>query len=454
MWRLLSRLYAEFFGPDAPPPPEDGFLHRNISNFIEQQLLTDESWTPEEDDSPDTPLNVRANLILRRLIECGWLREERIGVRAFIQMRPDVQQFLAMLVDFAERGPEYIGGRAQVIYSTLRDVEKDPEQHAPGFAHAAREARQIVASLAATGHRVQDVMERLSLEHTPAEFVRSFFQRYISEIYIADYQDLRTAQHPLRNRLEILRIVQELRFDPERREAILAGYCKHMRLPTREAALAAFERDVQKFNALERVELYLEKLDATVGRINRRVVGYLNYTLRNQGKIEQLIDRAIERVVAAAQTEGGVPTTFASGWLFSPDRLREPQREKAPLPRRPIEKRVVSARTMALHRLHRAIRAHRDVSPQKLIAYLERHGVSHHPVSSDDLTVESIHDLCALLTLGRAALRATCLPLRAQRADALLAGLRKYSLQIVEPRALTANDFARVPRFHVTQRSA
>lgn len=90
-WGLLEVLYARFFGPDAMPPREDGFLQRDLTIEIERYLMHSNSWE-EEDDKENvqqgTSLNVRANNIVERLVESGWIRAEPKGVRIFMSMHP------------------------------------------------------------------------------------------------------------------------------------------------------------------------------------------------------------------------------------------------------------------------------------------------------------------------------------------------------------------------------
>jgi hypothetical protein len=56
-WALLCHLHRRRFGPDAPLPPNYGFLQREITQEIEDHLKYADEWQPESGDQPDTPLN-------------------------------------------------------------------------------------------------------------------------------------------------------------------------------------------------------------------------------------------------------------------------------------------------------------------------------------------------------------------------------------------------------------
>ncbi|MBP6535748.1 MAG: hypothetical protein KA211_03295, partial [Xylophilus sp.] len=80
-WSLLCALHAKRFGPEAPLPPSRGFLMREITADIAEELHY-QDWAPEGDDvTPATPLAIRANMIFNRLREAGWIRVDRVGVR-------------------------------------------------------------------------------------------------------------------------------------------------------------------------------------------------------------------------------------------------------------------------------------------------------------------------------------------------------------------------------------
>ena len=66
----------------------------------------------------------------------GWLRADRIGIKNFVSMPTTVQNFLELLRQFAEEGPQIIGGKVQLIYNQLEQVLADPAKQAGGFHEA------------------------------------------------------------------------------------------------------------------------------------------------------------------------------------------------------------------------------------------------------------------------------------------------------------------------------
>ena len=139
-WDLLVRLSDRYFGPDAVPPYPDGYLHDQIVKEIERFLL-DAGWEHEGDDPvPEvaTPLSIQANQLLARLVETGWLTEERVGLRRFVSMRPVVARFFDTIQQFVTEGPQLFGGNVLLVYNQLKSVSHDPRGQAGGFVSAAQ----------------------------------------------------------------------------------------------------------------------------------------------------------------------------------------------------------------------------------------------------------------------------------------------------------------------------
>lgn len=446
-WTLLVRLYERFFGPDALPPHDEGFLRRDVTMEVERFLLECQDWHDEEGTSADDRLPVnQANLLLHRLINTGWLREERIGVRGFITMHPTVTRFLETLHQFAVDGPQLIGGKVQMIYNQLKEVLRHPESQAQGFQTAAQETVRLINTLNATAVRVRDVLSSLGQDHATEVFVRRFFSDYVSSLYVKDYRQLRTENHPLRHRWDILRIVADLRDDPSTREALIKGYGA-LRAQN-EDPNDLFEADVARFMRFNDVERYLDRLDSSVNEATRRSVAFLTYRLKTSDRLELLVDQAIHAVLAADAR--GLPIEgqlFPPGPVFSEDRLRAPTvRKKAP-PKVVIRKREMTPRERALFMLRRAMIRHRDVTPQTLERYLSSYLENNLSVSSDALSIASVEEACAYLALSRLALVRDVARGRRVIPHPLLR-LTNLHVEFV-PGERTMNDYLDGPRFIV-----
>ena len=452
IWELLVRLHDVFFGPDASLPPEDGFPHRTITAEIERHLLETPQWAEDAEVRPDASPQERANQFLDRLINSGWLRVERIGVRKFIVMPPVVQKVLELLQQFAEEGAPLVGGKVQVIYNNLLALEADPEGQSQSLPETAKQARALVASLAGIGVRVREVMERLAAEETAGRFVTSFFRDYITELYIRDYQDMRTHNHPLRHRHDIVRIAYRFRDEPAMRRTLLDAYGRMYGSRQGMAAHELFERDIQRLLKFQEVQQYLDRVDESVVRATRQALSYLRYKLRSYDRIEVVIANTIAVLTSPERSaEAEVPTPFAPGLLFSDDRLRPPARSVEEI-RPPMMRRMtLTPEQRARAELWRAMTRARQVTRLQVRSYALQHLPTGVRVPADQLQVREVADLVMFMAFSRAAFLSANLSPGALRHVPLMTTLHGLVFRMV-PGEVTETEYVRVPRFTVERK--
>lgn len=395
-WALLCHLYAMRFGPDAPLPPSQGFATRDIILDIEEQLVIHDAWEAEEDTTPETPLNIRANAIFNRLQDCGWLRLDRYGVEKRVSMTPAVSQFLGQLINFAETGPVFVAGKVRSIKANLEMVINGSGE-GDSLSEAADQARHLLEHIRNTGTNIRDLMSALSETEGTAEFVRSFFSDYVERKFIGDYQELRTREHPLSQRPQIIRWAEELLATPQSREHLISWYETKRYQGDRSRAERMFERDVQKLLDMSKIDDYLERLDDEIRRANRKALAHLDYRLRSLRPLDGVIDAAITRITGTTAEEIDVP--FADGELISPMRLAEPRRATPREAASSLREAKPTAEDLALLRLKALARDARMVTTPKLVAFVSRQLAGKEVVASEDLVIESIADIRAYQTL-------------------------------------------------------
>lgn len=449
-WDLLLRLYDQFFGPDAPPPPDEGYLARTVILDIERFVST-RVWVDVDDESPaqDNPSG-RAHQVLRALLEAGWLQEERIGVRTFLVMHPTVQKFLELLKQFAEEGPQFIGGKVQLIYNQLRAVRANPAEQAAGFHESAKAARALISMLTATNMRVREAMDLLSTHESTADFIRAFFSDYIANLYIRDYHELRTENHPLSYRWEILQIVYDLRDDAAVREALVRWYQGAFKAESREHAEGLFEKDVTRFLLFARIEEHLDRLDASVSRTTRRALSYIHYKIRTRDRLDRLLEQAFTALENANEVGVLLEWPLAAGPLLCDDRLREPKVPPPPLKRSPVRTPRMTPLMRALSALRKIVAKNREVSAAELIAYIEANVPPACGRDSGELPVKDIKDLCIFATLGRLALASAVTPATRHANLPLLNALSKRNIVLSLIRGqLAENEYVIAPKFRI-----
>jgi len=287
-WSLLCVLHTKRFGPDAPLPPSAGFLMREITADIAEELQY-QDWDPDgEDVTLATPLAIRAVMVFNRLRDAGWIRVDRVGVREMVTMAPAVSNFMSRLVEFAHTGPEFVSGKIRSIEANLK-LLLDENTDGASLQEAARQARALLEHVRIAGTNVRDLMMEIGCIDATGEFVRRFFDDYVERMFIGDYKELRTREHPLARRHEILRLVIHVQQTQSLRARLIQWYFEKQAGRDSSRAEAMFERDIQKVEDLRRIDEYLDRLDDEIRRANKLALAYLDYRLRASRPLDALI---------------------------------------------------------------------------------------------------------------------------------------------------------------------
>jgi hypothetical protein len=395
-WSLLCELHKRRFGPDAPLPPSYGYLLRDIHKVIEEHITYGFQWIDEGEDSSETPLNIRAIGLFNHLLDCGWFKTERYGMEKTVTMRPAVSQFLFLLIKFAETGPIFLSGKIRSIDANLRLIVNG-EASGDVLQEAAEQARNLLEHIRNTGTNVRDLMASMGAEISTSQYVRKFFTDYVEQVFIGDYRELRTSEHPLSRRPQILRTVEHLSSSESDRSRLIAWYEQRPAAGNRTKAEWLFERDLQRLNELQKIDEYLERLDDEIRRANKRALAFLDYRLRSIRPVDHLIRHSIERLLRCEGTvEAGI---FPPNALMSGDRLAEPRCiGERPQPT-PLRRVVVSDQERARSRLMQRAREARTVTPPKLASFVSAHLDGQRQIQTKDLTLQSVQDVCVYQTL-------------------------------------------------------
>jgi hypothetical protein len=396
-WKLFCQLYDRRFGPHAPLPPPNGFPRAEIIADFDRDLAIEDEGLEEP---PETPRNIRAVQIFHTFADAGWFRVDRVGVREVVSIRPAVGQFMDRLVDFAERGPVFLSGKVRSIEANLQTVMSG-QGSGDTLEETAAQARQLMEFVRNTGTTVRDIMELVSNEENIRGYVRRFFTDFIEQVFIADYRDLRTREHPLTRRPQILRMVEELRASREHDQRLLSWYEANRTKGDRERAMYLLERDLARIDDIRRIDEYLERLDDEINRANRRAIAYLDYRLRSLRPIDSMVRRAMDNVLSQPKAAAAAP--FAAGALLGPNSLAQPRAVTTRATAVPLRKVSVSIEQTARTMLRERAREARIVTPEKMTAYLDARMGSRDQADWSTFTVANIHDFRALQVLMSAA---------------------------------------------------
>lgn len=414
-WSLLCRLHERRFGPDAPLPPSRGFPTRTITQDIIDALELQEAWDNEDSCVPETPVEIRAAAIFNRLLECGWFRIDQPRFEKKVTMQPVVSQFLTMLVNFAETGPVFLSGKIRSIDVNLRTVI---EGNATGdsLAEAAEQARNLLEHVRNTGTNIRDLMETLHQGVTTAQYVQRFFKDYIENVFIGDYRELRTREHPLSKRGQILAMIDDIRDSEDHRKRLISWYEAKRSPGDPKKAERLFEKDISRLAELQRIDEYLDRLDDEIRRANKRANAFLDYRLRSLMPADHMVKLAIESLLTCGEPTMADP--FPPNEMISEDRLAEPRKAVERAAPSSLRKIVVSDEQLAKSRVMLRARANRTVTPLGLSTYAKSQLNGKDMVGNEDLKINSVSDVRMYQTLSTLSLQMSAKS-RKMRMDAL-----------------------------------
>jgi hypothetical protein len=245
-------------------------------------------------------------------------------------------------------------------------------------------------------------MEALDPNQPTATYVRAFFDEYVERVFIGDYRELRTRDHPLSRRQAVIDAAEKLANDQGRRIALVDWYAQKLCVGNREQAATRVDRDLRRILELSLIEDYLERLDDELRRANRRALAVLDYKIRAARPMDDLIRSAIANV--SRMDEDAAPAVFAPDALMSGGRLYSWPAIVERKPPAPLRKKEFSPREAAFGRIMQAAIARRAVTAPKLAAYVDRALDGKNEIDSRALPIESVEDLCLFHTLHTVAL--------------------------------------------------
>jgi len=275
-------------------------------------------------------------------------------------------------------------------------------------------------------------MEALSAEVTTAQYVQRFFSEYIERVFIGDYRELRTREHPLSRRSQILRSVEELRSTEAHRERLVTWYQGKRCGGDRRKAEQLFEKDIFRLEDLKRIDEYLDRLDDEIRRANRRALAFLDYRLRSLRPIDLMVKHAIEAALAGKLPELGDP--FPPGELISGERLAEPRKLTERTAPSSLRRNVPSEEERARSKVMLRLRENLSITPPKLAQFVIEKLGEKTQIISQMFTLKTIEDVRAYQTLARIGLEMSSDSRRLQLSALTMAkGFRVRLMPDLEP---------------------
>lgn len=290
---ILLKIYSLFYGHDAINQPTREDVKNIISSVLEQKEITE--WEDElkgseieKADFDFDEIRYRSHLVYRRLIECGWLEEERDdSFRDIVSMPFYAASLLGVLRDaFFGRKVSYAGYVGNVFLQ-LQHLKNNPEE-ASFLKEARRNAEELLKKLQELYNSVKTFVRQARGKNNIAGVLNHFFHNYIEQFFSSSYGKVKTVDNPFKYRHKIYNMLIELRKDREflKKVATSGGI-----------SLTEVAEDIDAIDAVfARLDSQIALIDAKKEQYERIVREQIRYLEREHGDIKVSIAHILKAI--------------------------------------------------------------------------------------------------------------------------------------------------------------
>ena len=394
---VLLDLSQQFFDEDLVDPfvPKD-LIRSSIEDTVVR--LGVRRWEPEEGDDEaegqEMPRSTAeyTNRIYRRLVATGWLEEEQRIYRTFVLLSPAISYLLRTLVSINELEKRSYGGAVLNVLSSLEAAVKDPAGRGITLQEAAQTAADFSAHLTDMMLGLRELKISLAATNNPQEIVRSFFDRFVAHILVSDYKTLKTKNNPFRFRRQILSMLRDLQFDPLKLEQLSKHYQEQFEVNYADAEGMVHQHINRIIRIFDSVDQRLATIDDFRYRLEKRVADTVRYMDKTTPGMSARLSRVISDVSKLDSRSIPHIDTLDSVAFIAPGSVRAPVRRRVETKPRVIRQQEIDPRVLELRQLFKEYKARREVKPEKIELYVERHLLGKDKIGAQDFTIECIED--------------------------------------------------------------
>ncbi|NVK41762.1 MAG: hypothetical protein HWE39_11020 [Oceanospirillaceae bacterium] len=394
---VMLALADLFFDEDLIDP----FIPKDlVRSTIEEAVvrLGVRSWEPEDGDDNeeggDAPRSAAeyANRIYRRLVQTGWLEEEQRIYRTFVLLSPSISHLLRSLVSIAKLEKRSYGGAVLNVLSSLEAAIKDPAGRGITLSEAAQTAADFSAHLTDMLLGLRELKLSLAETNHAQEIVRRFFDRFVENILVSDYKTLKTKNNPFRFRRQILALLRELQFDLVRLERLSEHYQMQFEVGEEEAEAMVHQHINRIIRIFDSVDQRLATIDDFRYRLEKRVADTVRYMDKTTPGMAARLSRVIGEIARLPEDRIPRVDTLEEVGFISPSSVRSPIRRRIEAKPRVIQQQIIDPRVLELRALFKEYKERREVTPDRIGAYLERNLGDRAELEAQGFQIETIED--------------------------------------------------------------
>lgn len=294
-----------------------------------------------------------ARQIYSKLLGAGWIEEEEYGLKTTVDMPMGPLLVIQRLASLNKDVSQRFGGLVVQIRLGLEAVQKlTPEstdrekQGLPLALRAARDqADQFSKSLRAILSDLKRIRRAVMDSKSLGNRLEAFFQEFVDQLLLKDFESILTFNHPYRFRDEIVELARRISYTPAIMQVIADEYVSAGLSPDLDTAHLDAHSDLLAIETMfEQIGDMFERIEAFRRQLEARVRNTIKYAERGT---EGLAGRAGD-LVRRLDTllSGGRHDKATVEWSLEPLRSPWSEFQHAPVrhPRQPVEVRALEGR--------------------------------------------------------------------------------------------------------------
>jgi hypothetical protein len=361
-----------------------------------------------------------AQQVYQGLVRTGWLEEEEYGLKITVDMPMGallvVQRLSSLKSDVSQR----FGGLVVHIKASLDMVEKlspeNSEKARSSAVHALREARvqadQFVKTLRAILSDLRRIRQSLMNAQDLRQKMDTYFEEFIGELVLKDFQAILTFNHPYRFRDQIITTARRISYTADLIDIISDGYVEIGIKPDAPQARDEVISDL----------LSIETTFDTIGEMFERIAQFrraLETRLKNTVKYAEQGERGLSararalvarmEILLSAEpdrySEPSFPSQIIRGFTPWSERQLAPQRQaRAPIEAKPLARRPHDPIYEFRKQLRSDYLERISPSPERVRQFLQRLTAPYHAVEARFVEIGTVDDFLAFDAVRRYAI--------------------------------------------------
>lgn len=346
----------------------------------------------------------RARHIYNRLVQTGWLDENRYGLKVTVDMPAGALRLAEFLWSLTQGVSEQVGGLVVQVKNALDAARINARDSALGVNKAAKDAASFGRYLRSVLSSLRDVDRQVMASESVEERLHFYFHDFVEQVLLRDYADIATTSHPYRFRHHIFETIQAIEDSAMDMTALGSAYFEARLGRDAEEAAAVVHDDLLTIRTVfDRIEDAFRRIQQHRGRLETRLRNTVRYAGRQSGGFLQRSERIVRFLDRLLQRPGLDPIVPGpmeqQRELLSPFLLARPRSARPPVVSGVLDLQMLTPVQIYRRDLQREYLDRLNVRPAQVQRFLERRVLPLSDHAASDLHIADLDDFLAFETL-------------------------------------------------------